>query len=195
MKKLRVDTYNDGVCYLLENKAFYDESGNAVRKELIQKSFFYFGNSRIREEDRVNLAEGNKETLKIKIRRNNIINSNCLIRLNEKVYNIKALDKNNRNLYLYLEDWIDEMDKIVEFYTVEVSNSALQDDREILYKKVFANVSVVDKVKKEIIIKTNYSTTFNTDLKIKFGGHTYKIISIEDIDLKHEICVINGVEI
>lgn len=207
MKKIKFDTYNDGMLKVYENKELFDSKNNAIGKELIEKNKFFFAYSSIRESDKYRLETNTDINIKVKVRRNNIITTNDLIKIDESFYAIEKVDKNSNNLFLYLKNYIDDMNKIIEIYTI-VSRSSLIDPKDILLKKVFANIksSNVENAENDSIgtsKKIKFKIKFIEELidnnstvkyKIKFEDSFYDIKIINDIDERHEVLEIQGVE-
>ena len=207
MKKIRFDIYNDGMLEVCENKEIFDSKNDAIGKELIEKNRFFFSYSNIREADKYKLDTNTTTNLKIKIRRNNLIDTNDLIKLDEKLYGIEFIDKNSNNLFLYLKDYSDELDKIIEIYEIVASDSLIEDDADILFKKVFSNIKSNLKeatendstqTSKNIKFKIKFinelvANNSTTKYKIKFNNNFYNIKSINNIDEKNEILEIEGV--
>ena len=206
MKKIKFDIYNDGMMQVSENKEIFDSNNNAIKKELIEKNRFFFSYSNIRESDKYKLDTNSTASLKVKVRINNHITSNNLITIDNKIYGIEFIDKNKNNLFLYLKDYIDELDKIIEIYSISKANS-LNDPIPVLFKKVFSNIksnlkesnennstqtskNIKFKIKFiDELVKNNSTTKF----EIKFEERFYDIKSIVDIDEQHEILEIEGV--
>ena len=209
MKKIKFDCYNDGMLYVGENKELYDSNSNAIGKELIMKNRFFFSNSSIREEDRDKLNEDSKTSIKVKIKKNNVIQTTDLVKLNNKIYAINSIDFNRNNLFLYLTDYYDELDRIIEINEFK-NTSALEDPQLILFKKVFSNIKNINSVtNSERVVADSVKTSERLKFKIRylkeltemnasnrfsviFENKKYNIKQIIDIDMLHEILEIEG---
>lgn len=149
--------------------------------------------------------------MKIKIKNNNVINTNQVINLDNKLYSISKIDKSpdRLSLFLYLTDYIDELDKIIDIYMLK-RTSSLSDPIESLYKRVFANIKNVELTSNEAKISANvkknklklkfkikYIEGFeDNDLinkfKIKYNNKSFNIINVLNIDNANKIIELTG---
>ncbi|MGL5765655.1 MAG: phage head closure protein [Sarcina sp.] len=208
MKKIKFENYRDGI-FLAGNYIEFYENDN-LRKELTITGKFFFNYLSIREEDRYSLdTDNSKISLKIKVRKNNLLKTNQIIQIGEKLYTVKYIDSNQTSLFLYLTDYADELDRIIEIYeTIEIST--LKDPEDILFKKIFANIKNINsvtnseretnnaiKTKERLKFKVKYLPALteinaNNKFNIVFENKKYNITQIVDIDMKHEVLEIEG---
>lgn len=207
MKKIRFDNYNEGL--LKFGNYVEKEMNDSLIKEFIEKGKLFFSYSKIREEDKMQFDNDIKATLKIKTRYNPIINSNNIVAIDNKIFSIKFIDKNKKNLFLYLDNYVDELDRVIDIYEVK-SISALEDSELILYRRVFANITNINSVtnaekesanairsKKKLKFKIKFDDKLvnknsTTAFKINFENNFYDIKQIIDVNELHKILEIEG---
>ncbi len=207
MKKVKFDNYNEGLLKF-GNYVEREMNGNLI-KEFIEKGKLFFSYSKIREEDRMQFDNDIKATLKIKTRYNSIINSNNIVTIDDKIFSIKSIDKNKKNLFLYLDNYVDELDRVLDIYEVK-STSVLEDPEVILYRRVFANITNINSVtnseresanaiksKKKLKFKIKFDNKLvnknsTTEFKINFENNFYDIKQIIDVNEMHKILEIEG---
>lgn len=207
MKKVKFDNYNEGLLKF-GNYVEREMNGNLI-KEFIEKGKLFFSYSKIREEDRMQFDNDIKATLKIKTRYNSIINSNNIVAIDDKIFSIKSIDKNKKNLFLYLDNYVDELDRVLDIYEVK-STSVLEDPEVILYRRVFANITNINSVtnseresanaiknKKKLKFKIKFDNKLvnknsTTEFKINFENNFYDIKQIIDVNELHKILEIEG---
>lgn len=211
MKKNKFNTYNDGVIKFGEFKDVLNESGNVERKEFVEKGKLFFSYSQIREMDQYKFNTELKSEIKLKVIKNTIINSNYVVELEGKFYEIEYMDKGNKDLFLFIFDYIDKMNKKLEIYKLAKPTSVLQDDVYNLYKIVFSKIKMSlkeetknDSVKSKVIIKANIkyleeldpliNSQCSQDYKIKFQNKFYNIKTILNEDENNKFLQIEGVE-
>lgn len=207
MKKIRFDNYNEGL--LKFGNYVEKEMNDSLIKEFIEKGKLFFSYSKIREEDKMQFDNDIKATLKIKTRYNPIINSNNIVVIDNKIFSIKFIDKNKKNLFLYLDNYVDELDRVIDIYEVK-SISALEDSELILYRRVFANITNINSVtnaekesanairsKKKLKFKIKFDDKLvnknsTTAFKINFENNFYDIKQIIDVNELHKILEVEG---
>ena len=210
MIKQKFETYNDGLLYYGAYIESYDTDGYIKGREFTMTGKLFFNMLSIREEDRYSFdSEESKISLKIKVRKNNFIKTYHIIKINNDLYNIKNTDPDKNNIYLYLSNHVEELDRILEIYEIK-ETSTLEDSSEVLYEKVFANIKNINSVtnsEREVAgsIKSSERLKFKikylkelTDInstnrfKVKFEKKFYNIKQIIDIDMLHEILEVEG---
>lgn len=210
MKKNKFENYNDGILYYGFYKEVFNLKNIIEGKEFIENGKLFFKTLSIREEDRYSFdTDDSKLSLKLKVKKNNIIKVNHIVKINEEFYSIKNIDSDTNNLYIYLSNYLDELDRILYFYKKE-TESALVDSNYNFYKSIFANIKNINSVtnsEKEIANsiqaseKLKFKIKFDKDIaqidannifKIKFEDRFYDIKQIIDINKAHEILEIEG---
>ena len=206
MSKVKFENFNDGILFV----GSYDDLNNVIGKEFIRHGKLFYKLYSITEKDKY-LNEDLQIDMKIKIKNNNVINTNQVINLDNKLYSISKIDKSSDrlSLFLYLTDYIDELDKIIDIYMLK-RTSSLSDPIESLYKRVFANIKNVeltyneaknsDNVKKnklKLKFKIKYIEGFeDNDLinkfKIKYNNKSFNIINVLNIDNANKIIELTG---
>ena len=196
MKKNKFNTYNDGVIKFGEFKDILNESGNVERKEFVEKGKLFFSYSQIREMDQYKFNTELKSEI---------------VELEGKFYEIEHMDKGNKDLFLFIFDYIDKMNKKLEIYKLAKPTSVLQDDVYNLYKIVFSKIEMSlkeetknDSVKSKVSIKANIkyleeldpliNSQCSQDYKIKFQNKFYNIKTILNEDENNKFLQIEGVE-
>ena len=125
MKKNKFESYNDGILHYGFYKEVFNSENILIKKEFAFSGKLFFKTLSIREEDRYSFdTENSKLSLKLKVRKNNIIKINHIVKVNNELYTIKNIDSDSNNLYIYLTNFEDELDRIIEFYKKE-NESAL----------------------------------------------------------------------
>lgn len=199
MKKVKFQTYNDGLFYFGDYVESYDNLGNAMdKKEFTQKGKFFFSISSIREQDRFNYdTEDSKITMKLKVRYNTILKNNMVILLGDNLYNLKYVDVDSKkeNLYLYLIDYKDQLCKHIEIMEVQ-KVSVMEDDKLVLFKRVWGAVeSITDS---EGVFTIRYIEKLDTrseklkKYRIQFNNKVYKIKTINNKNADNLFLEIKG---
>lgn len=211
MKKNKFNTYNDGVIKFGEFKDVLNEVGNVERKEFVEKGKLFFSYSQIREMDKYKFNTELKSEIKLKVIKNNIINSNYVVEHEGKFYEIEHIDKGNKDLFLFIFDYIDKMNKKLKIYKLRKSPSVLQDDIYDLNKIVFSKIEMSlkeetknDSIKSKVNIKATIKYLEELDpllnsqcsqiYKFKFQNKFYNINSIRNEDENNKFLQIEGVE-
>lgn len=211
MSKINFENFNDGILFVGNYKELYDDLNNAKGKEFTKCGKLFYKLYSITEKDRY-LNEGLKIDMKIKVKNNKIINSNNIISVDNKIYSISKIDKSSDrlSLFLYLADYIDELDKIIDIYVLK-RESSLSDPIESLYKRVFANIKNVELTSNEAKVsadsmsskiklkfKIRYIKEFEDEnflnkFKIKFNNRSFNIVNVMNIDSADKLLEITGV--
>ncbi len=210
MSKVKFENFNDGILFVGSYNELYDDLNNVIGKEFIRHGKLFYKLYSITEKDKY-LNEDLQIDMKIKIKNNNVINTNQVINLDNKLYSISKIDKSpdRLSLFLYLTDYIDELDKIIDIYMLK-RTSSLSDPIESLYKRVFANIKNVELTSNEAKISANvkknklklkfkikYIEGFeDNDLinkfKIKYNNKSFNIINVLNIDNANKIIELTG---
>ncbi len=210
MSKVKFENFNDGILFVGSYNELYDDLNNVIGKEFIRHGKLFYKLYSITEKDKY-LNEDLQIDMKIKIKNNNVINTNQVISLDNKLYSISKIDKSpdRLSLFLYLTDYIDELDKIIDIYMLK-RTSSLSDPIESLYKRVFANIKNVELTSNEAKISANvkknklklkfkikYIEGFeDNDLinkfKIKYNNKSFNIINVLNIDNANKIIELTG---
>ncbi|MGV3152668.1 hypothetical protein [Sarcina ventriculi] len=210
MSKVKFENFNDGILFVGSYNELYDDLNNIIGKEFIRHGKLFYKLYSITEKDKY-LNEDLQIDMKIKIKNNNVINTNQVINLDNKLYSISKIDKSpdRLSLFLYLTDYIDELDKIIDIYMLK-RTSSLSDPIESLYKRVFANIKNVELTSNEAKISANvkknklklkfkikYIEGFeDNDLinkfKIKYNNKSFNIINVLNIDNANKIIELTG---
>lgn len=210
MSKVKFENFNDGILFVGSYNELYDDLNNVIGKEFIRHGKLFYKLYSITEKDKY-LNEDLQIDMKIKIKNNNVINTNQVINLDNKLYSISKIDKSpdRLSLFLYLTDYIDELDKIIDIYMLK-RTSSLSDPIESLYKRVFANIKNVELTSSEAKISANvkknklklkfkikYIEGFeDNDLinkfKIKYNNKSFNIINVLNIDNANKIIELTG---
>lgn len=210
MSKVKFENFNDGILFVGSYNELYDDLNNVIGKEFIRHGKLFYKLYSITEKDKY-LNEDLQIDMKIKIKNNNVINTNQVINLDNKLYSISKIDKSSDrlSLFLYLTDYIDELDKIIDIYILK-RTSSLSDPIESLYKRVFANIKNVELTSNEAKISANvkknklklkfkikYIEGFeDNDLinkfKIKYNNKSFNIINVLNIDNANKIIELTG---
>lgn len=210
MSKVKFENFNDGILFVGSYNELYDDLNNVIGKEFIRYGKLFYKLYSITEKDKY-LNEDLQIDMKIKIKNNNVINTNQVISLDNKLYSISKIDKSSDrlSLFLYLTDYIDELDKIIDIYMLK-RISSLSDPIESLYKRVFANIKNVELTSNEAKISANvkknklklkfkikYIEGFeDNDLinkfKIKYNNKSFNIINVLNIDNANKIIELTG---
>lgn len=200
MKKIKFQNYQDGVFAFGNYIETYDDEGNAMNeKEFIPQGKFFFSLTSIREQDRYNYDTDNfKITMKLKVRYNTILKNNMVINLNNKLYNLKNIDVDNKkeNLYLYLSDYKDNLCKHIDIMMLEKVN-VMEDDRLLLFKRVWGAIENVSDSEGTFTIR--YIEKFDTSsnklnkYRIKYNNKIYKIKAIINKNADNKLLEIKGV--
>lgn len=210
MSKVKFENFNDGILFVGGYNELYDDLNNVIGKEFIRYGKLFYKLYSITEKDKY-LNEDLQIDMKIKIKNNNVINTNQVISLDNKLYSISKIDKSSDrlSLFLYLTDYTDELDKIIDIYMLK-RTSSLSDPIESLYKRVFANIKNVELTSNEAKISANvkknklklkfkikYIEGFeDNDLinkfKIKYNNKSFNIINVLNIDNANKIIELTG---
>ncbi len=210
MSKVKFENFNDGILFVGSYKELYDDLNNVTGKEFTKCGKLFYNLYSITEKDRY-LNEDLKIDMKVKVKNNKMVNSNNIISLDNKLYSISKIDKScdRLSLFLYLTDYIDELDKIIDIYMLK-RTSSLSDPIESLYKRVFANIKNVELTSNEAKISANvkknklklkfkikYIEGFeDNDLinkfKIKYNNKSFNIINVLNIDNANKIIELTG---
>ena len=210
MSKVKFENFNDGILFVGSYNELYDDLNNVIGKEFIRHGKLFYKLYSITEKDKY-LNEDLQIDMKIKIKNNNVINTNQVISLDNKLYSISKIDKSpdRLSLFLYLTDYLDELDKIIDIYMLK-RTSSLSDPIESLYKRVFANIKNVELTSNEAKISANvkknklklkfkikYIEGFeDNDLinkfKIKYNNKSFNIINVLNIDNANKIIELTG---
>ena len=210
MSKVKFENFNDGILFVGSYNELYDDLNNVIGKEFIRHGKLFYKLYSITEKDKY-LNEDLQIDMKIKIKNNNVINTNQVINLDNKLYSISKIDKSpdRLSLFLYLTDYIDELDKIIDIYMLK-RTSSLSDPIESLYKRVFENIKNVELTSNEAKISANvkknklklkfkikYIEGFeDNDLinkfKIKYNNKSFNIINVLNIDNANKIIELTG---
>lgn len=211
MSKVKFENFNDGILFVGSYNELYDNLNNVIGKEFIRCGKLFYKLYSITEKDRY-LNEDLKIDMKVKVKNNKIINSNNIISLDNKLYSISKIDKSSDrlNLFLYLANYIDELDKIIDIYILK-RESSLSDPIESLYKRVFANIKNIELTSNEAKIsadsisskiklkfKIRYIEEFEDEnfinkFKIKFNNRSFDIVNVTNIDSADKLLEIVGV--
>lgn len=211
MSKVKFQNFNDGIIFVGSYKELYDDLNNATGKEFIKYGKLFYKLYSITEKDRY-LNEDLQIDMKIKVKNNKMINSNNVISLDNKLYSISKIDKSNDrlSLFLYLANYVDELDKIIDIYILQ-RESSLSDPVESLYKRVFANIKNVELTSNEAKVsagaisskiklkfKIRYIKEFEDEnfinkFKIKFNNKSFDIVNVMNIDSADKLLEITGV--
>lgn len=211
MSKVKFQNFNDGIIFVGNYKELYDDLNNATGKEFIKYGKLFYKLYSITEKDRY-LNEDLQIDMKIKVKNNKMINSNNVISLDNKLYSISKIDKSNDrlSLFLYLANYVDELDKIIDIYILQ-RESSLSDPVESLYKRVFANIKNVELTSNEAKVsagaisskiklkfKIRYIKEFEDEnfinkFKIKFNNKSFDIVNVMNIDSADKLLEITGV--
>lgn len=209
-KKLKFDTYNDGVIEFGEYIEAYGVDGNALdNKKFIKVGKLCFSYQSIREQDKLKFDNtGVQISIKIKTRYLKTVNSSNVIRLNENLYSVVKLDPDNKkeNMYLYLTELVDDMDKHISILKRN-NNGALEDDTFELYKTVWCKISSSDSKKEKDIgekldsIQIKVATiryieeltlkNATNDFLIVYEKNKYNIVKIINIKEENKLLEIN----
>ena len=200
MKKIKFQNYNDGLLLMGNYIDTYDNKGNAMEeKEFIKKGKLFFSLTSIREQDRYNYdTDKIKITLKLKVKYNPVLKSNYIIKIDNKLYKILHLDRDSKkeNLYVYLSDYKDNMSKHIDILIREKAASVLEDDKFILFKKVWGNTESSNE--KERVFTIRYLNTLDIgtnslkSYRISFNNKIYKINSIINKNADNLLLEIKG---
>lgn len=200
MKKIKFQNYNDGLLLMGNYIDTYDYKGNAMEeKEFIKKGKLFFSLTSIREQDRYNYdTDKIKITLKLKVKYNPVLKSSYIIKIDNKLYKILHLDRDSKkeNLYVYLSDYKDNMSKHIDILIREKAASTLEDDKFILFKKVWGNTESSNE--KERVFTIRYLNTLDIgtnslkSYRIGFNNKIYKINSIINKNADNLLLEIKG---
>lgn len=200
MKKIKFQNYNDGLLLMGNYIDTYDTNGNAMEeKEFIKKGKLFFSLTSIREQDRYNYdTDKIKITLKLKVKYNPVLKSNYIIKIDNKLYKILHLDRDSKkeNLYVYLSDYKDNMSKHIDILIREKAASVLEDDKFILFKKVWGNTESSNE--KERVFTIRYLKALDIGVnslksyRISFNNKIYKINSIINKNADNLLLEIKG---
>ncbi len=200
MLKNKFQNYNDGILLFGNYIDTYDTNGNAMEeKEFIRKGKLFFSLTSIREQDRYNYdTDKIKITLKLKVKYNPVLKSNYIIKIDNKLYKILHLDRDfkKENLYVYLSDYKDNMSKHIDILIREKAASVLEDDKFILFKKVWGNTESSNE--KERVFTIRYLNTLDIgtnslkSYRIGFNNKIYKINSIINKNADNLLLEIKG---
>ena len=200
MLKNKFQNYNDGILLFGNYIDTYDTNGNAMEeKEFIRKGKLFFSLTSIREQDRYNYdTDKIKITLKLKVKYNPVLKSNYIIKIDNKLYKILHLDRDfkKENLYVYFSDYKDNMSKHIDILIREKSASVLEDDKFILFKKVWGNTESSNE--KERVFTIRYLNTLDIgtnslkSYRIGFNNKIYKINSIINKNADNLLLEIKG---
>lgn len=200
MIKNKFQNYNDGILLFGHYIDTYDTNGNAMEeKEFIKKGKLFFSLTSIREQDRYNYdTDKIKITLKLKVKYNPVLKSNYIIKIDNKLYKILHLDRDSKkeNLYVYLSDYKDNMSKHIDILIREKAASVLEDDKFILFKKVWGNTESSNE--KERVFTIRYLNTLDIGVnslksyRIGFNNKIYKINSIINKNADNLLLEIKG---
>lgn len=142
MKK-KFNTYNDGVIIFGVFREVLDKSENIMKKEFIEEGKLFFSYSTIREVDKFKFNTDLKSEIKLKTIKNPILDSNKLIKLDNKYYEIEHIDKSKTELFIFIYDFVDKMNELID---IERKVSSEIDDNGIQFESwdkictKFANV-------------------------------------------------------
>lgn len=209
-KKFKFDTYNDGVIEFGEYIEAYGVDGNALdNKEFIKEGKLCFSYQFIREQDKLKFDNtGVQISIKIKTRYLKTVNTSKVIRLNENLYSIVKLDPDNKNenMYIYLTELVDDMDKHISILKRK-DNGVLKDDMFELYKTVWGKICSSDSEKekgigekldsiqiKVVTIRYIEELTFKNatnDLLIEYEKNKYNIVKIINVKEESKLLEIN----
>lgn len=208
MKKIKFNTYNDGLIEFGNYVESYGEDGNALEnKEFIFCGKLYFSYQSIREQDRLKFDNtGKKITAKVKTPYINNISSSNVIKLNNELYSIRYIDPDikKQNLYIYLTELENELNKHIEIFkqyrTSALANKALEKFKVVWSKveEVSDNSSVKNtsqrvKHKKKVTIRylkdldININTKATLDFQIKYKDNYYNIDQILNLNDDDEL--------
>lgn len=200
MLKNKFQNYNDGILLFGNYIDTYDTNGNAMEeKEFNKKGKLFFSLTSIREQDRYNYdTDKIKITLKLKVKYNPVLKSNYIIKIDNKLYKILHLDRDfkKENLYVYLSDYKDNMSKHIDILIREKAASVLEDDKFILFKKVWGNTESSNE--KERVFTIRYLNTLDIgtnslkSYRIGFNNKIYKINSIINKNADNLLLEIKG---
>lgn len=211
MNKVKFESFNDGIVFVGSYNEIHDNLGNAIGKEFTKSGKLFYELYSITEKDRY-LNEDLQIDMKIKVKNNKMINSKNVISLDNKLYSISKIDKSKDrlSLFLYLANYVDELDKIIDIYILK-RESSLSDPVESLYKRVFANIKNVELTSNEaklnagaisskikLKFKVKYLKEFEdknfiNKFKIKFNNRNFDIVNILNIDSADKLLEITGV--
>lgn len=211
MKKLKFDTYNDGFIEYGDYIENYGQDGNALEeREFITKGKLFFSYQSIREQDKLKYDNtGFKVSIKLKTRYINTLKSSDVIRLDNSLYSIAYVEPDNKkqNLYIYLTELVNELDKHISIY-MKKKNGALEDDTWELYKTVWSKVyslgyksekesveanKLTPGIYKNIVIRylevldLALNTKATIDYKIEYKNKFYDILQIVNVDEMDEL--------
>lgn len=211
MKKVKFDTYNDGLFEYGDYIESYDNLGNACKeKEFIPNGKLFFSYEKIREQDKLKYDHtGLRVSIKLKTRYISNINTSNVIKLDGNLYSIAYIDPDNKrqNLYIYLTELINELDKHLFIYSKKV-NGPMEDDTWELYKIVWSKIiSSSYKSEKETveankltpgiyktatiryldILDLSINGSASIDFKVKYKDQFYNILQIVNVDELDEI--------
>lgn len=211
MKKPRFDTYNDGFIEYGDYIESYGQDGNALNeKEFIRKGKLFFSYQSIREQDKLKYDNtGLKVAIKLKTRYVNTLKSSDIIRFDNSLYSVAYVEPDNKkqNLYIFLTDLVNELDKHISIY-VKKKNGALEDDTWELYKIVWSKVyslgyksekesveanKLTPGIYKNVVIRylevldLAINTKATIDYKIEYKNKFYDILQIVNVDEMDEL--------
>lgn len=200
MIKNKFQNYSDGILLFGNYIDTYDTNGNAMEeKEFIKKGKLFFSLTSIREQDRYNYdTDKIKITLKLKVKYNPVLKSNYIIKIDNKLYKILHLDRDSKkeNLYVYLSDYKDNMSKHIDILIREKAASVLEDDKFILFKKVWGNTESSNEKERVFTIRylniLDIGTNSLKSYRIGFNNKIYKINSIINKNADNLLLEIKG---
>ncbi|MEG0667840.1 MAG: head-tail adaptor protein [Clostridium sp.] len=217
-RKMKFDSFNDGVLYFGEYIESYDLNNNACdEKEFSVKGKLFFDYKSIREQDKLKYDHtGLRVSIKLKTHFSPVISSGSVVKINDILYSIAYLEPNDshQKLYIFLTELINDMDKHISIYSKAGSQSVLSDDEWNHYRTVWGEIKAINtvktveksenerlsnKFKKKFIIRYIEELDLTLDkmatikYKIVFKNKQYNILAINNVEEKDEIFEIEGV--
>lgn len=208
MKKIKFNTYNDGIFEFGEYNESYNSEGNATEeKEFIIKGKLFFSYQSIREQDKLKFDNtGEKITMKIKVPYMTSITSSHIIKLNGELFSVIYIepDIKKQNLYIYLTDLENDLDKHIEILK-EFRKSALENKILDRFKVVWAKVEdiregsavkdISQRIKHKKIVTIRYLNELDVnlnkkatvDFKLKYKKIIYNIDQIINVNDSNEL--------
>ena len=192
MKKIKIDAFNDGMIKV----GLFEPNYKTMTKEFRVLYTLHHSKAYLRQEDKRKVDEEGEITSKIKVPRNGFINSRHTIEIDKAYYSVKKVDHENGTTYVYLSNYLDSMQDVVEIFKLERQSSLDEPVYISVFKKFctisnsYSSGSSLNMASSTINLIVNYDYDLeemdNGKLKALVNGIELKIKSMRNVDLKNQ---------
>lgn len=192
MKRIKIDAFNDGMIKV----GLFEPNYRTMIKEFRVLYTLHHSKAYLRQEDKKKVDAEGEITAKIKVPRNGFINSRHSIEIEGVYYSVKKVDHEKGTTYIYLSNYIDAMQDVVEIFKLERKSSLAEPEYVSVFKKFctvsnsYSSGSTLNMASSILNLIVDYDYDLeemdNGKLKALVNGKELRIKNMRNVDLKNQ---------